>query len=52
VTVAHRLSTIKNSEQIAVVSQGQVQEIGTHNDLLLNRGLYYSLNATQVSSTQ
>lgn len=39
-TVAHRLTTIRNSNKIAVLSDGGVQELGTHEHLLTKRGLY------------
>lgn len=41
ITVAHRLSTIKNADLIAVLYQGKVAEIGTHNELLARQGHYY-----------
>ncbi|KAI4321364.1 hypothetical protein MLD38_034755 [Melastoma candidum] len=44
VIVAHRLSTIQNSDIIAVINQGKVREIGSHDEFIQNReGLYYSL---------
>lgn len=47
VTVAHRLSTIIDSDQIAVISDGLVQELGTHDELLDEGGIYASLCKTQ-----
>ncbi|KAK8717110.1 hypothetical protein V6N13_044391 [Hibiscus sabdariffa] len=43
VVVAHRLSTIKNVDSIAVIQQGQVVEIGTHEELIAKAGAYASL---------
>ncbi|KAL3833184.1 hypothetical protein ACJIZ3_007920 [Penstemon smallii] len=44
ITIAHRLSTIRNADLIAVVQNGQVMEIGSHDDLIEDdRGLYTSL---------
>ncbi|KAF3965905.1 hypothetical protein CMV_009956 [Castanea mollissima] len=43
VVVAHRLSTIRNVESIAVIQQGQVVEIGTHEELVAKAGAYASL---------
>ena len=39
-TVAHRLTTIRNSDKIAVLNGGGVQELGTHDELLALNGLY------------
>ena len=44
IVVAHRLSTIKNAEEIVVISQGEVKEKGTHDELIKdNDGIYASL---------
>lgn len=45
--VAHRLSTIKNADEIAVVSGGEICERGTHSELLAKNGIYAKLNAQQ-----
>ncbi len=41
--IAHRLSTIVQSDLIVVIEHGQVQEMGTHQQLLANRGRYHAL---------
>lgn len=41
--IAHRLSTVKNSDCIMVLEQGRIIERGNHNDLLEKRGRYYQL---------
>ncbi|KAK6530830.1 hypothetical protein TWF281_007667 [Arthrobotrys megalospora] len=43
VSVAHRLSTIKNADIICVFSQGCIIEVGTHDELVENRGMYYQM---------
>ena len=43
IAIAHRLSTIQNADQILVLSQGQIVERGTNNELLKNHGMYYDM---------
>ena len=45
--VAHRLSTIKNADEIAVVSDGRIVEQGTHEELMKLQGQYYELYQMQ-----
>ena len=45
--IAHRLSTIKRADKIIVIEDGQIQEMGTHRELILNKGKYYSLYTRQ-----
>lgn len=47
--IAHRLSTVQNADQIAVLDQGRVMETGTHPDLLQKGGYYSQLCAIQFS---
>ena len=48
VIVAHRLSTVKNADQIVVLNQGRVTETGTHQELTAKRGEYYELVKNQL----
>jgi len=50
VIVAHRLSTIRNADKIAVVSKGEIIEEGTHASLTLRQGAYAGLIRTQQGS--
>ena len=47
--VAHRLSTIQKCDRIIVLHHGELREIGTHNELLTKRGLYWRLYQLQYS---
>ena len=45
--VAHRHSTIKNADRIAVVNQGTITEIGTYDELMAKKGEFYELKKLQ-----
>ena len=48
VVVAHRLSTVRHADQIVVLRDGQVVEVGTHDELAQRRGEYYTLVKNQL----
>lgn len=48
VIVAHRLSTVKNADQIVVLDNGEISEIGTHKELVEKKGAYFNLVKDQL----
>jgi ATP-binding cassette subfamily B protein len=48
VIVAHRLSTVKNADQIVVLNQGKISGLGTHAELVAKKGEYYDLVKNQL----
>ena len=48
IIIAHRLSTIRNVDRILVLRQGELVEQGTHEELLVQRGLYSGLYRLQM----
>jgi len=48
VVVAHRLSTVKNADNIIVFEKGKVIESGTHEELAKMQGAYYNLVKNQL----
>lgn len=48
VIIAHRLSTVRNADQIVVMEQGSIVEIGTHSQLTDKKGAYYNLVKNQL----
>jgi len=51
IVIAHRLCTIQSADVIASIKDGCVEELGTHDELMARRGLYYELVTTQVQYT-
>ena len=46
--MAHRLSTVKDADNIVVLDQGSIKEEGTHEELLAKRDFYYELVKNQL----
>jgi ATP-binding cassette subfamily B protein len=50
--IAHRLSTVQRADKIIVMHKGQVREIGTHQELLAQRGIYFKLYQLQYKDQE
>jgi ABC-type multidrug transport system ATPase subunit len=48
IIIAHRLSTIRSVDKIIAVKDGEIAEVGTHEELIEQHGLYYDLVNAQV----
>lgn len=48
IIIAHRLSTVKNADNIIVLKKGQIVETGNHRELVYNKGVYYNLVKNQL----
>jgi len=51
IVIAHRLSTIQHADRIVVLHKGRVREIGTHPELMAQKGIYFRLYQLQYGST-
>ena len=50
ITIAHRLSTATRADRVAVLSDGKLVELGTHDDLVAGGGFYAQLWRSWISS--
>lgn len=51
IMIAHRLKTVRNADQIAVVENGKIAQLGTHTQLMQEGGIYRSfVNARQQAA--
>ena len=48
ILIAHRLSTIMHADKIFVLEKGTIEEIGTHQNLINDKGLYYAMWRQQI----
>ena len=46
--IAHRLSTLRNADRLVVIDKHRIAEIGTHEELIAQKGIYYNLVKTQL----
>jgi subfamily B ATP-binding cassette protein MsbA len=51
ITIAHRLSTVRDAHKIIVLKDGTVAEQGTHDELVALKGVYAELHRTQIEPT-
>jgi ATP-binding cassette subfamily B protein len=52
VLISHRFSTVRMADRILVLKNGRLEELGTHEELLLNGGLYAELFKLQAAGYQ
>jgi ATP-binding cassette subfamily B protein len=52
IAIAHRLSTLRNADRLVVLNEGSVAEVGTHAELLKQKGIYYDLVMAQRKSSR
>ena len=50
--IAHRLSTLRNADRLVVIDKHGIAEIGTHNELLEQKGIYYGLVTAQLQMAE
>lgn len=50
--IAHRLNTIQNADQIIVLNDGKIEEMGTHDMLLKKQGHYYAMVQEQQKAKE
>ena len=52
IVVAHRLSTIRSADRIIVLHKGEIREVGTHDELIALKGIYYYLDQLQSEGAE
>lgn len=52
IVIAHRLSTVQNADKIIVLHKGEIKEVGTHQELLAKKGIYFKLYQLQYKDQE
>ena len=52
IVIAHRLSTVQKADKIVVMHKGEIREMGTHQELLTHKGIYYKLYLLQYKEQE
>ena len=52
IAIAHRLSTLRNANRLVVMDKGSIAEIGSHDELMAKKGIYYGLVMAQREMTK
>lgn len=52
IIIAHRISSVKNADEIIVLDEGRIAERGTHDELLMKKGLYYETYVSQYGAPE
>lgn len=50
IAIAHRLSTLRDADMLCVIENGELKEIGTHDELIRQKGKYYELYKLQADA--
>ena len=49
ISIAHRIATLKNADKIVVIDDGNIMEVGSHQELIRKKGLYKSFMDTYMN---